>query len=139
MVRAFDYASWRVGPLLVQLDAAMMATVVRRSGYRRGMAAGRMEQLYNDLKREFNLEERINVIRQKVSIIARFSTFVLSRLEAQRAGYLEWIIILLIFSGDCARTSGKALRVTLSRSTPIQKHIGPATRMARPMMLQRSP
>lgn len=56
----------------------------------------RMEQLYVSLKREFDLEARVKVLQQKISIIARFSTFVLSRLEAQRASYLEWIIILLI-------------------------------------------
>jgi uncharacterized Rmd1/YagE family protein len=57
-----------------------------------------MGQLYYGLKREFELEQRIKVIQQKVSIISRFSTFVLSRLEAQRSAYLEWIIIILIFS-----------------------------------------
>lgn len=56
----------------------------------------RIEQLYKALKNEFDLEERINVIRQKVSIISRFSTFVLARLEAQRSAALELIIIILI-------------------------------------------
>jgi uncharacterized Rmd1/YagE family protein len=48
------------------------------------------------LKREFDLEARMKILQQKISIISRFSTFVLSRLEAQRASYLEWIIIILI-------------------------------------------
>jgi len=56
----------------------------------------RIEQLYRALKNEFALEERINVIQQKVSIISRFSTFVLARLEAQRSAMLELIIIILI-------------------------------------------
>lgn len=56
----------------------------------------RIEQLYRALKNEFALEERINVIQQKVSIISRFSTFVLARLEAQRSAALELIIIILI-------------------------------------------
>lgn len=58
----------------------------------------RVEQLYAGLKREFDLEDRIRIIQQKISIISRFSTFVVSRLESQRAMYLEWIIILLILS-----------------------------------------
>jgi uncharacterized Rmd1/YagE family protein len=58
----------------------------------------RVELLYTRLKREFELEDRIRVIQQKISFISRFSTFVLSRLDSQRAMYLEWIIILLILS-----------------------------------------
>ena len=61
-------------------------------------AGSKVEQLYTGLKREFDLEDRIRIIQQKTSIISRFSTFVLSRLESQRAMYLEWIIILLIVS-----------------------------------------
>lgn len=56
----------------------------------------RVDQLYVSLKREFDLEARMKILQQKISIISRFSTFVLSRLEAQRASYLEWIIIILI-------------------------------------------
>lgn len=56
----------------------------------------KIEQLYRALKTEFALEDRINVIQQKVSIISRFSTFVLARLEAQRSAVLELIIIILI-------------------------------------------
>ncbi|MER3523729.1 MAG: hypothetical protein C4326_06580 [Ignavibacteria bacterium] len=56
----------------------------------------KIEQLYRALKTEFNLEDRIKVIQQKVSIISRFSTFVLARLEAQRSAALELIIIILI-------------------------------------------
>ena len=58
----------------------------------------RIGELYTALKREFDLEDRIKIIQQKISIIARSSTFILSRLEAQRASLLEWIIILLILS-----------------------------------------
>ncbi len=58
----------------------------------------RMDQLHESLKREFDLEARVKILQQKISIISRFSTFVLSRLEAQRASYLEWIIIILILS-----------------------------------------
>jgi len=56
----------------------------------------KIDELYKKLKREFDLEDRIRAIQQKVSIISRSSTFVISRLEAQRAQILEWIIILLI-------------------------------------------
>ena len=56
----------------------------------------RIEELYRNLKREFDLEDRINIIQQKVSIISRSSTFVISRIEGQRSQILEWIIILLI-------------------------------------------
>ncbi len=55
-----------------------------------------IEELYRGLKREFDLEDRIKVIQQKVSIISRSSTFVISRIEGERAQILEWIIILLI-------------------------------------------
>ncbi len=53
-------------------------------------------ELYRNLKREFDLEDRIKVIEQKVSIISRSSTFIISRIEGQRSQILEWIIILLI-------------------------------------------
>ncbi len=56
----------------------------------------RIEELYKNLKREFDLEDRIKIIQQKVSIISRSSTFVISRIEGQRSQILEWIIILLI-------------------------------------------
>lgn len=56
----------------------------------------KIDELYRSLKREFDLDDRIRAIQQKVSIISRSSTFVISRLEAQRAQILEWIIILLI-------------------------------------------
>ncbi len=56
----------------------------------------RVEELYRNLKREFDLEDRIKVIQQKVSIISRSSTFIISRIEGQRSQILEWIIILLI-------------------------------------------
>lgn len=55
-----------------------------------------IEELYRNLKREFDLEDRIHVIQQKVSIISRSSTFVISRIEGRRSQILEWIIILLI-------------------------------------------
>jgi uncharacterized Rmd1/YagE family protein len=58
----------------------------------------RIEQLYRDLKREFDLDDRTKILQQKVSLIARWSTFVISRIEAQRSRMLEWIIIILIFS-----------------------------------------
>jgi uncharacterized Rmd1/YagE family protein len=56
----------------------------------------RIEELYRDLKRQFDLDDRIKILQEKVSIISRSSTFVISRLEAQRSQMLEWIIILLI-------------------------------------------
>lgn len=59
---------------------------------------GRMNQLYLDLKREFDIDDRIRVIQQKVSLISRWSTFVISRLEGHRSRMLEWIIIVLIAS-----------------------------------------
>ena len=55
-----------------------------------------IDLLYRNLKREFDLEDRIKIIQQKVSIISRSSTFVISRIEGQRSQILEWIIILLI-------------------------------------------
>ncbi|MBI1808155.1 MAG: RMD1 family protein [Ignavibacteria bacterium] len=55
-----------------------------------------IEELYRNLKREFDLEDRIKIIQQKVSIISRSSTFVISRIEGRRSQILEWIIILLI-------------------------------------------
>jgi uncharacterized Rmd1/YagE family protein len=55
-----------------------------------------VEELYKSLKREFDLEDRIRIIQQKVSIISRSSTFVISRIEGRRSQFLEWIIILLI-------------------------------------------
>ena len=55
-----------------------------------------IEELYRNLKREFDLEDRIRIIQQKVSIISRSSTFVISRIEGKRSQLLEWIIILLI-------------------------------------------
>jgi uncharacterized Rmd1/YagE family protein len=58
----------------------------------------RNEQLYRELKREFDLDDRTKAIQQKVSLISRWSTFVISRLEAHRSRMLEWIIIVLIFS-----------------------------------------
>jgi required for meiotic nuclear division protein 1 len=58
----------------------------------------RIHQLYRDLKREFDLDDRMKVIQQKVSIISRWSTFVISRLEGHRAAMLEWIIIILILA-----------------------------------------
>ena len=56
----------------------------------------RIEDLYKSLKREFDLEDRIEIVQQKISIISRSSTFVIARLEGQRSRILEWIIILLI-------------------------------------------
>ena len=56
-----------------------------------------IEELYRNLKRQFDLEDRIRAIQQKVSIISRSSMFVISRIEGQRSQILEWIIILLIF------------------------------------------
>jgi uncharacterized Rmd1/YagE family protein len=56
----------------------------------------RIEELYTNLKRQFDLEDRIKIIQQKVSIISRSSTFVISRIEGRRSQILEWIIILLI-------------------------------------------
>lgn len=66
----------------------------------------KIEALYANLKREFDLVDRIRVIQQKVSIISRSSTFVLGRLEAQRSAMLEWIIILLILSEIILALSG---------------------------------
>jgi uncharacterized Rmd1/YagE family protein len=45
----------------------------------------KVERLYTSLKREFDLENRVRIIQQKISIISRFSTFVPSRLKSQRA------------------------------------------------------
>ena len=56
----------------------------------------RIEELYRNLKGEFDLEDRIKIIQQKLSLISRSSTFIISRLEGQRSVILEWIIILLI-------------------------------------------
>ncbi len=56
----------------------------------------RIEELYRGLKRQFDLEDRIRIIEQKVSLISRSSMFIIARLEGQRATTLEWIIILLI-------------------------------------------
>ncbi|HYQ86955.1 MAG TPA: RMD1 family protein [Bacteroidota bacterium] len=56
----------------------------------------RIEELYRRLKREFDLEDRIRIIQQKVSLISRSSMFVIGRLEGQRSLILEWVIILLI-------------------------------------------
>jgi required for meiotic nuclear division protein 1 len=56
----------------------------------------KIDALYKGLKREFDLEDRIKIIQHKVSLISRSSTFVISRLEAQRANILEWVIIILI-------------------------------------------
>ncbi len=58
----------------------------------------KIEEIYKRMKREFDLDDRIRAIQQKVSIISRSSTFVISRLEAQRSQILEWIIIILILS-----------------------------------------
>ena len=58
----------------------------------------KIDELYKNMKREFDLDDRIRAIQQKVSIISRSSTFVISRLEAQRSQILEWIIILLILA-----------------------------------------
>ncbi len=58
----------------------------------------KMNQLYQNVKNEFSLEERIKIIQQKISIISRSSNFIISRLEAQRSNMLEWIIIVLILS-----------------------------------------
>jgi uncharacterized Rmd1/YagE family protein len=58
----------------------------------------KIESLYRSLKREFDLEDRIRILQQKVSLISRSSTFVISRLEGQRSQVLEWIIIFLIMS-----------------------------------------
>ena len=58
----------------------------------------RMNQLYLALKREFDLDDRIKVIQQKVSLVSRWSTFVIARIEGHRSRMLEWIIIILIFS-----------------------------------------
>ncbi len=58
----------------------------------------RIEQLYLSLKKEFDLEDRIKILQQKISLISRSSTFFISRLEAQRSDMLELIIILLILS-----------------------------------------
>jgi uncharacterized Rmd1/YagE family protein len=59
-------------------------------------AGEKIVRLYRQLKREFDLDDRIKVIHQKVSLISRWSTFVISRLEGHRARMLEWIIIVLI-------------------------------------------
>jgi len=67
----------------------------------------RVAELYTALKREFDLEDRIRGVREKISIISRSSTFILSRLEAQRASTLEWIIILLILSEIVLALAGK--------------------------------
>jgi uncharacterized Rmd1/YagE family protein len=56
----------------------------------------RIERLYRQLKREFDLDDRVKIVQQKVSLISRWSTFVISRLEGHRARMLEWIIIFLI-------------------------------------------
>ena len=58
----------------------------------------RIGQLYLSLRKEFDLEDRIKVLQQKISLISRSSTFFLSRLEAQRSSMLELIIIILILS-----------------------------------------
>ncbi len=67
----------------------------------------KISQLYSSLKREFDLEARIKVIQQKVSIISRSSTFILSRLEAARSSMLELIIVLLILSEILLALIGK--------------------------------
>ena len=58
----------------------------------------RIDQLYRALTREFDLNDRTKVIQQKVSLISRWSTFVISRLEGNRAELLEWMIVVLILS-----------------------------------------
>jgi uncharacterized Rmd1/YagE family protein len=67
----------------------------------------RITHLYLALKREFDLDDRIKVIEQKVSLISRWNTFIISRLEGQRAQILEWVIILLILSEILLALFGK--------------------------------
>ncbi len=55
-------------------------------------------RLYNFLKRDFDIQERILILREKLSIISRTSLFLVGRIETQRSLRLEWIIIFLILS-----------------------------------------
>jgi uncharacterized Rmd1/YagE family protein len=73
------------------------------------------------LKREFDLEDRIRVIREKASIISRASTLLLSCIEAQRASMREWIISLLILSAILLALFGKlrAPREGLDRNPDV--------------------
>ena len=68
----------------------------------------KIEELYIALKRQFELEERIKVIQQKISIISHSTTFILGRLEVQNASILEWIIIILILLEIVLYLIGKA-------------------------------
>jgi uncharacterized Rmd1/YagE family protein len=67
----------------------------------------RIEELYTSLKRQFDLDDRIKIIQQKVSIISRSTTFIISRLEARRSQFLEWIIIILILLEIVLFATGK--------------------------------
>ena len=58
----------------------------------------KINELYINLKKAFDIEDRIDIIREKLSIISRSSTFIISRLESRRSNMLEWIIIILIIS-----------------------------------------
>lgn len=56
----------------------------------------KMNQIYTQMKQAFDIEDRIDIIQQKLSIISRSSMFIISRLEARKSNMLEWIIIILI-------------------------------------------
>ena len=63
--------------------------------------------LYVDLKREFDLDDRVRILQQKIALISRWSTFIISRLEGRRAQMLEATIILLIVAEIVLALVGK--------------------------------
>ena len=59
------------------------------------------EQLHEDMRKEFDLDERFRNVEFKLDLIQQNAKFFLEVLHAQKSNTLEWVIIVLI-SFECA-------------------------------------
>ena len=58
-------------------------------------------QIWDEMRSEFELEERFHGIEFKISLVQDNVKYFLEVLQNQRSDFLEWIIIVLISTEIC--------------------------------------
>jgi uncharacterized Rmd1/YagE family protein len=57
---------------------------------------GEIEQLYDQLRTEYELRDRFDILNEKIDFLSENNTTLLNFISGQRANLLEWIVIILI-------------------------------------------
>jgi uncharacterized Rmd1/YagE family protein len=55
-----------------------------------------IEKLYNRLRSEYELRDRFDILNEKIDFLSENNTTLLNFISAQKAHFLEWVIIILI-------------------------------------------